>query len=110
MKKATLLLLTLCTFAVFAQSKSTGVMTLSNSVPITANFTLNNNTSTVTLVLTGPSDRWFGLGIGVSPGFGMSAGNDVLVYTTTLSDRNFIGFAQAPAVDAVQSWTTVSNS
>jgi hypothetical protein len=110
MKKTTLLLLTFFGLAGFAQSKSTGIMTLNNGNPITANFTLNNDTSTVTLVLTGPADRWFGLGIGVADGFGMSAGNDVLVYTTALSDRNFIGFAQAPAVDANQSWTTVSNT
>jgi hypothetical protein len=108
MKKTTLLLLTFFAVAGFAQSKSTGVMTLNNGNPITANFTLNNNTSTVTLVLTGPSDRWFGLGIGVVDGFNMQNG-DVLVYTTSVSDRNFIG-TQAPAVDAVQSWTTVSNT
>lgn len=108
MKKTTLFLFSLFTFACFAQSKSTGVMTLNNGIPITANFTLNSNTSTVTLVLTGPSDRWFGLGIGVQQGFGMSAG-DVIVYTTALSDRKFVG-TQAPAVDAAQSWTTVSNT
>ncbi|MEG4938403.1 T9SS type A sorting domain-containing protein, partial [Microcoleus sp. F8-C3] len=92
----------------FAQSKSTGVMALNNGIPITANFTLNSNTSTVTLVLTGPSDRWFGLGIGVADGFNMQNG-DALVYTTALSHRNFIGFT-APAVDATESWTTVSNT
>ena len=108
MKKTTLLLLTLCTFAGFAQSKSTGTMTLNNGIPITANFTLNNNTSLVTLVLTGPADRWFGLGIGVSTGFGMSNG-DVVVYTTAVSDRKFIG-TQEPQVDGAQSWTTVSNT
>lgn len=108
MKKTTILLFSLFTFIGFAQSKSTGVMTLNNGIPITANFTLNNDTSTVTLVLTGPSDRWFGLGIGVAEGFGMSNG-DVVVYTTALSDRSFNG-TQAPAVDAAQSWTTVSNT
>jgi len=108
MKKTTILLFSLFSFAGFAQSKSTGVMTLNNGIPITANFTLNNDTSLVTLVLTGPSDRWFGLGIGVVAGFGMSNG-DVLVYTTALSDRNFVGFG-SPAVDTAQSWTTVSNT
>lgn len=108
MKKTTLLLFSLFTFAGFAQSKSTGVMTLNNGIPITANFTLNNDTSTVTLILTGPSDRWFGLGLGVVEGFGMSAG-DVVVYTTAISDRNFQG-TQAPATDAAQSWTTLSNT
>jgi hypothetical protein len=108
MKKTTILLFSLFTFIGFAQSKSTGVMSLNNGIPITANFTLNNDTSAVTLVLTGPSDRWFGLGIGVVAGFGMQNG-DVIVYTTALSDRNFVGTG-TPAVDAAQSWTTVSNT
>ena len=106
MKKTTLLLFALFSLAGFAQSKSTGVMTLSNGIPITANFTLNNDTSMVTLVLTGPSDRWFGLGIGITEGFAMTDG-DVLVYTTSLSDRNFIG-TQAPVTDT-QNWTVQTN-
>jgi hypothetical protein len=108
MKKTTLLLFSLFALAGFAQSKSTGIMSLNNGIPITANFTLNNDTSLVTLVLTGPSDRWFGLGIGVVAGFGMSAG-DVIVYTTALSDSYFVGIG-SPALDAAQSWTTVSNT
>lgn len=108
MKKTTFLLMALISFAGFAQTKSTGDMPLSNGIPITANFTLNNNTSMVTLVLKGPADRWFGLGIGVTEGFSMTSG-DVLVYTTSLSDRHFVG-TQAPSVDAVQSWTVVTNT
>lgn len=111
MKKITFLL-SIVSLVGFAQSKSTGTIALSNSIPITANFTLNNTTSQVTLVLTGPSDRWFGLGIGVNEGFGMSDG-DVVVYsavtTPTLTDRNYIGFTQPPQ-DASQDWTTVSNN
>jgi hypothetical protein len=113
MQKTTLLLLTLIGSLGFAQQKSTGVMTLSNNpIPITANFTLDNTTSQVTLVLTGPSDRWFGLGIGVEEGFGMAAG-DVVVFTTSttpnLTDRRFAGFSNPP-VDAVENWTINSNS
>ena len=111
MKKTTLLLLTFLGFVGFAQQKSTGVMSLNNGVPITANFTLNNSTSQVTLILTGPADRWFGLGIGIQQGFGMQNG-DVVIFTTNttpnLTDRNFIG-TQQPSQDAAQSWTTVSN-
>lgn len=100
MKKITTLLL-LMGISVFAQQKSTGVVTLQPNM--TANFTLDNVTSKVTLVLTGPSDRWFGIGIGVSPGFSMGGG-DVLVYSTSLTDRNFVG-TSAPATDASQDWT-----
>lgn len=104
MKKITSLLFCFLFLSAFSQSKSTGVISLGSN--ITANFTLNNDTSKVTLVLTGPSDRWFAMGLGVLEGFGMSDG-DVLVYTTTLTDRNYVGM-QAPTND-VQDWTTVSN-
>lgn len=111
MKKITLLLTTIMSFAAFAQSKTTGTLSLSNNIPITANFTLNNDTSQVILVLTGPSDRWFGLGLGIVQGFGMSDG-DVVIFTTSttpnLTDRNFAGTGNPP--QDVQDWTTVSNS
>lgn len=104
MKKITLLLFCVLSFSGFAQSKTTGNIDL--GAGYTANFTLNKSTSKVTLVLKGPSDRWFGLGLGVVDGFSMSDG-DVVVYTTSLTDRNFIG-RQAPANDN-QDWTTISN-
>lgn len=106
MKKITLLLFCLFSFSGFSQSKTTGVINLTSN--ITANFTLNNTTSKVTLVLKGPSDRWFALGLGVAEGFGMEVG-DVVVYTTTLTDRNYVGFS-APASDSSQDWVTISNS
>jgi len=115
MKKTTLLFLFLIGFVGFAQQKSTGIISLNNGVPITANFTLNNNTSEVTLVLTGPSDRWFGLGMGPSvlDGFGMSDG-DVVVFTTTttpnLTDRNFQGTGTPPLDGGTQNWATSSNT
>lgn len=107
MKKITILLFALA-FGVkgFSQSKATPIINLTSNM--TAQFTLNSSTSKVTLVLTGPSDRWFALGLGVSQGFFMSSG-DVVVYTTSLNDRNFVG-TQPPDVDASQDWTTVSNN
>ncbi|WP_396168135.1 T9SS type A sorting domain-containing protein [Flavobacterium sp.] len=105
MKKITILLLSLVCFSGVSQSKSTGVINLTTNM--TANFTLNNTTSKVSLVLTGPSDRWFSIGLGVSLGFGMGSG-DLLVYTTTLTDRNYVGTI-TPATDASQDWTTVSD-
>ena len=110
MKKITLLFVfLLIAFFAKAQSKGTGVLTLQNNM--TADLTLNNTTSKVTLILTGPSDRWFGFGIGVSPGFGMSAG-DVLVYTTSttpaLKDRGYGGTGNPPQ-DVSQDWTINSD-
>ena len=104
MKKITLLLFSLLSFSGFSQSKSSSIVLTSG---LTAQFTLNSNTNIATLVVKGPSDRWFAIGLGVQNGFGMSEG-DVLVYTSSLSDRNYIGTA-APAIDASQDWTTVSN-
>jgi hypothetical protein len=105
MKKITILLFCFLSFVVFSQSKTTGVINLSSNM--TANFTLNNATSKVTLVLTGPSDRWFAMGLGVLEGFSMSDG-DVVVYATSLSDRNYIGTI-APATDSSQDWVTVTD-
>jgi hypothetical protein len=104
MKKITSLLFCFLFLSSFSQSKSTGDISFSNG--LTANFTLNKTTAKVTLVLKGPSDRWFGLGLGVVRGFGMQAG-DVLVYITSLTDRNFIG--QGSPENDVQDWATVSN-
>ncbi|WP_310557262.1 T9SS type A sorting domain-containing protein [Flavobacterium sp.] len=110
MKKIILLLLS--SISCFAQQKTTGDITLTQNLGVIANFTLNNSTSKVTLILKGPSDRWFGMGIGVSAGFGMAAPNDVVVFSDVtspkLTDRNFIGFTQ-PAIDVTQNWTIVSN-
>jgi hypothetical protein len=107
MKKITILLFAFV-FGVkgFSQSKATPIINLTSNM--TAQFTLNSSTSKVTLVLTGPSDRWFALGLGVTSGFSMSDG-DVLVYSTSLTDRNYVGFS-APATDASQDWTTLSNN
>ena len=111
MKKITLSFIALISLAGFSQSKTTGTVALSNNVPITANFTLNNDTSLVTLILTGPSNQWFGLGIGIASGFRMNNG-DVVVFTTTttpnLTDRNFQGTGNPP--QDTQDWTTTSNT
>jgi len=119
MKKITLSFITFLSFACYGQQKTTGTISLSNGVPITANFTLNNTTSQVTLVLTGPSDRWFGLGFGteIVQGFGMNINQpgqgDVVVFTTSttpnLTDREFAGTGNPPQ-DTSQDWTTVSNA
>jgi hypothetical protein len=108
MKKITFLLFALFCIKGLSQSKSTGVINLTSNM--TANFTLNKTTSQVTLILKGPSDRWFGLGLGIAQGFGMGNG-DVLVYANTnpnaLTDRYFSGTGTPP--QDTQDWTIVSD-
>jgi hypothetical protein len=79
---------------------------------MTANLTLNNTTSKATLVLIGPSDRWFALQFGsFATGGGMGLGQD-LVYAnaTTLVDAKHNGIGVTPTVDATNNWTVLSNT
>ena len=98
MKKITLLLL-LFYISGFSQSKSTAV--ISFNVTMTAKFTLNNLTSKVTLVLTGPSDKWSSLGLGTSSS---TTSGDVFVYTTSVTDGG------APSTNPNGEWNTISNT
>ncbi len=94
--------------------KTSGLLQLKPN--LTATFTLDEATSEVTLIVTGPADRWFGIGIGVSLGFKMASG-DNLVFTDMTSplapvniDRKFIGRGVNPAVDTSQDWGVVSDN
>jgi hypothetical protein len=110
MKKITLLTLLISSFAGFSQQKSTGNVTLSTNM--TVNLTLDNTVLKATMVLTGPSDRWFALQFGTfANGDGMVTGQD-FVYAdgTTLIDGNMIGVGTTPNTDAIQNWTVTSNT
>ncbi len=118
MKKITLFALLMVSGFGFSQSKSTGNISLPLATGITANITLDNTTSTVTLVLSGPNDRWFACKFG---GFttGMAQGNDGVYYNgSTLVDSYEGGFgAVSPDIlglnsDGVanQNWTIITNS
>lgn len=109
MKKITLLM-TLLSAMGFAQQKSTGVQSFFPG--LSANLTLNNATTTATLTIVGPSDRWFAVTMGSfgMPG-AMAAGNDVVYYNgTTLVDATHNGQGIAPSPDAVNNWTVTSNT
>jgi Secretion system C-terminal sorting domain len=118
MKLKTTLLLTLLSLGAFAQSKSTGNVTLSTNM--SANLTLNNTTSTVTLSLTGPNDRWFALQFGsfatptppaTSGGGGMADGQDLVYWNNvTLVDAVHNGIGVPPTNDTSNNWTLVSNT
>ena len=113
MKKTLLLGTLILTFlSAQAQTKSTGVVpvTLPGS-GMTVKLDLNNTTSTATLTLTGPSDRWFALQFGsFASGAGMQSGEDVVYYNgTTLIDAVHNGVGFAPSSDT-NNWTVTSNT
>ena len=110
----------LATLGLQAQSKTTGVVNLlpaSGPIPgTTAELVLNNSTTTATLTLTGPSDRWFALQFGTfptggpNPG-GMAPGQDLVYFNgTTLVDAVHNGVGSTPSNDAVNNWTVTSNT
>ena len=86
-----------------AQTKSTGVVTLNSSMSL--QIDMNSATSTVTVRLTGPSDRWFAIGFNATS---MSNGTDCLYYSTSLVDSVLTG-QSSPTTDASNEWTVVSN-
>lgn len=87
-----------------AQTKSTGVVNL-NSL-MTLKIDLNSATSTVTITLTGPSDRWFGIGFNATSMFN---GTDCIYYTTSLVDSVITG-QSSPSTDTTNEWTVVSDN
>jgi hypothetical protein len=110
MKKTLLLLvLTITLFSTQAQTKSTGIVNL--IAGMTAKLDLNNYTTTATLTLTGPADRWFALQFGsFANGDGMLSGQDVVYYNgTTLIDAVHNGIGATPSADT-NNWTVTSNA
>lgn len=97
MQKITLLLL-LVYISGFSQSKSTAIIAL--NADMTAKFTLDNSTSKVTLVLTGPSDKWSSLGIGTTSS---TTSGDVFVYTASVIDNS-------SSTNPNGEWNTISNT
>lgn len=97
MQKITLLLL-LFYISGFSQSKSTAIIALNANM--TAKFTLDSATSKVTLVLTGPSDKWSSLGIGTASS---TTSGDVFVYTASVTDNS-------SSTNPNGEWNTISNT
>jgi hypothetical protein len=105
MKKILLFTLFLSSISVFAQNYSTGTITLTSGYTVK----FDTNSTTVTMTLVGPSDKWLGLGFGMT---GMSQSGDGVIAsgtTATLTDRNFTGSQNTPNSDVTQNWTTTSN-
>ena len=105
MKKITLsLLLFLSASSLFSQTFTTGNIQFFPEYTVKIDVT----SSLVTLTQVMPSDRWYSLAFDNNNA--MNAG-DVIAFinTANISDRQLIGY-QVPSEDAVQSWTTTSNT
>lgn len=109
MKNFTLTLLALFIFSsITGQTFSTGTITFPSplneySVKIDVTPTL------VTLTQIMPSNKWYSLAF--NNGGSMDGPSDIIAFinTTNISDRTLAGL-QVPPADAVQSWTTISNT
>jgi hypothetical protein len=90
-----------------AQTKSAGPVNLGGGI-MTLKIDKNSTTSTVTVTLTGPFDKWFGIGFNASGA--MTNGTDCLYYATSLVDSKITGQG-APQTDTdnTNNWT-VSNT
>ena len=117
MKKITFTALTFILFigVLSSQTNSTGVINLSNTPGLEYSAQIDITASEVKLTLTGPADRWLGLGLGVNS---MTSGEDVVVYSGgtstntlgTISDRTFNGINVTPSLDgAMQNWNLITN-
>ena len=93
-----------------AQTKSTGNVAIPSS-GMSVKFDLNQTNTTVTMTLTGPSDRWFGIQFGnFADGEGMATGQDLVYYNgTSLVDASFNGVGAFPTNDT-NNWTVTSNT
>ena len=104
MKKITLnLLLLLSASSLFSQTFTTGNIQLFPEYTVKIDVT----STLVTLTQVMPSDRWYSLAFN---NVSMNSGDIVaFVNTANISDRQLTGFL-VPSADAVQSWTTTSNT
>jgi hypothetical protein len=108
MKKISTLLLSVISLTAFAQTYTTGTVTLSSTAGAAMSIKLDVGAS-VTMTLTGPSARWFAVGFDAGS---MAVGTDVVAVHSagalTSFDGNLTGYS-APASDVQQDWTISSN-
>jgi len=106
MKKILLFTLFLLCMSATAQNHTTGVINLTSGYTVK----FDTNPTTVTMTLVGPSDKWLGLGFGMTSMFTTGDGVIASGASATLTDRNFTGSGSTPNTDSTQNWTTTSNT
>jgi len=108
MKKISSFLLLVVSLTAFAQTYTTGTVTLTSTAGLAMTIKLDVGAN-VTMTLTGPSARWFAVGFDAGS---MAVGTDVVAVHSagalTSFDGNLTGYS-APASDVQQDWTISSN-
>ena len=105
MKKTLLIIFLITSSSLFAQSFSTGTQTLSDG--FTTSINIDNDTGTTTLMLAGPSNKWFGIGFGNSN----MNGTDILMTNGSSTLRDAYSTSNGtPQAEASQDWTLEVNS
>lgn len=98
------------TTSIFAQTKSSGNVVLSTATGygLTVKVDLNQSTSVVTITMTGPSDKWFALGLNA---YTMSANTDCITSGgTSVLDQYLPGGHNQPITDPTNNLTVSSNT
>ena len=96
----------------FAQIWSTGTVTLDSDYTVRFDIT----SSTVTMTLVGPSNRWLGVALTNTSyvsenSMGQFSGDDVVIYfNNVLSDRFMPDGNSEPNIDTNQNWNIISNT
>jgi hypothetical protein len=88
-----------------SQIKTTGLVPLGDGT-MTVQIDLNNTISQVKVTLSGPSLRWFSIGLDCDLMFGQ---HDCMLYTDGLHDAQMTGAHTAPVLDAIENWTLLSD-
>jgi hypothetical protein len=91
--------------ASIAQTVSSGAVALGSLMTLKIDKDITN--SVVTVTLTGPTGKWFGIGFNANNA--MTNGTDCLYYDTSLVDSKITGYF-APTTDATNEWTVSSNT
>jgi hypothetical protein len=108
MRKIICLFIYFWSLAFFAQTYTTGTVTLTSTAGAAMSIKLDVGAN-VTMTLTGPSARWFAVGFDAGS---MAVGTDVVAVHSagalTSFDGNLTGYS-APASDVQQDWTISSN-
>ena len=108
MKKFILGVIALVPFTPFAQTYSTGLVSLSTTTGAAMSIQLDV-ANEVTMTLSGPASRWFSIGFNTT---GMGDKPDAVTVKSTSPISGFDGKINgysAPATDAQQNWTIVSD-